>query len=156
LVGEPERATLIGYLEGRFGMTPEAFRDYLLFRRKKTWWMVRISPYISNAATLKVSMVGLKAFTKVARFIKPTTEMIQVFGRKASKACFNISKGDLDKLLAGENIIVETTLDDGYVILCHEENILGLGLLMKGKICSQLPHHYAEKIMKYDSVIHLT
>lgn len=94
-------------------MSPEVFRDYLLFRRKKTWWIVRVSPYISNAATFKVSMVGLKAFTKVARFIKPSTEMIQVFGSKASKACFNISKGELDKLLDGGNILWKRRLKMG-------------------------------------------
>jgi NOL1/NOP2/fmu family ribosome biogenesis protein len=153
LAEESERANLIGYLEERFGMGPEVFDDYLLFRRKKTWWMVRVSPFISNAATLKVSMVGLKAFTNVAKFVKPTTEMIQVFGSKASKACFNISKGELDKLLAGDTLIAETTLEDGYVILCYQENILGLGLLMKGSIYSQLPHLYAEKIPKNKGVV---
>lgn len=51
---------------------------------------------------------------------------------------------------------METPLEDGYVILCHEENILGLGLLMKDRIRSQLPNHYAKKIMKYKSVIQLS
>jgi NOL1/NOP2/fmu family ribosome biogenesis protein len=137
-------------------MTPAIFKNYVLFRRKKTWWMVRVSPYISNAATLKVSQVGLKAFAKVAKFIKPTTEMIQVFGSKASKACFNISDGDLDELLAGEKLTGVTTLEDGYVILRHEKDILGLGLLANGKICSQLPRHYAEKLMKYKSIVQPT
>jgi NOL1/NOP2/fmu family ribosome biogenesis protein len=134
-------------------MTPEAFRDYGFFRRKKTWWMVRFSPYISDAATLKVSMVGLKAFTRVARFIKPTTGMIQVFGNKALKACFNISKEDLDKLLSGESLIRETTIEDGYVILRHEKDILGLGLQVNGRIRSQLPRHYGQKLMRRGSII---
>ncbi len=136
-------------------MSPAIFKDYIMFRRKKTGWILRASAHISLVAPLKVSHVGLKAFTKVARFIKPATEMIQVFGSKASKACFKISKGELDKLLAGESFTAETTLEDGYVILCHEEDILGLGLLMKGKISSQLPRHYVEKLMKYKSIIQL-
>jgi NOL1/NOP2/fmu family ribosome biogenesis protein len=129
-------------------MTPAIFKDYSLFRRKKTWWMIRFSSHISKAATLKVSLVGLKAFTRVGKFIKPTTGMIRVFGNKASKACFNLSKEELDRLLAGENLMAETTLEDGYVILRHEEDILGMGLLMNGKICSQLPRHNAQKLMK--------
>jgi NOL1/NOP2/fmu family ribosome biogenesis protein len=128
-------------------MTPEVFGDYGFFRRKKTWWMVRLSPYISDAATLKVSAVGLKAFTRVGRFIKPTTEMIQVFGNKASKACFDIGKEDLDKLLSGEDLVREITNEDGYVILRHEKDILGLGLQVNGRICSQLPRHYGQKLM---------
>jgi NOL1/NOP2/fmu family ribosome biogenesis protein len=129
-------------------MTPAIFKDYSLFRRKKTWWMIRFSSHISKAATLKVSLVGLKAFTRVGKFIKPTTGMIRVFGNKASKACFNLSKEELDRLLAGENLMAETTLEDGYVILRHEEDILGMGLLVNGKICSQLPRHNAQKLMK--------
>jgi NOL1/NOP2/fmu family ribosome biogenesis protein len=136
-------------------MPPTVFKDYVLFRRKNTWWMIRFSPYISKAAKLKVSLAGLKAFAKVGKFIKPTTEMIQVFGNKASKARFNISKTELEKLLAGENIIRETKLEDGYVILRHEEDILGLGLLVKGRICSQLPGHYAQKIANDENVIRL-
>jgi 16S rRNA C967 or C1407 C5-methylase (RsmB/RsmF family) len=47
-------------------------------------------------------------------------------------------------------------IEDGHVILRHEEDILGLGLLMNDEICSQLPRHYAGKLTKYKSIIQLT
>jgi NOL1/NOP2/fmu family ribosome biogenesis protein len=129
-------------------MSRAVFDDFVFFKRKKTWWMVRNSAHLQEAALLKVSAVGLKAFTKVARFIKPTTEMIQVFGNRANRAVFAIHEKDLDKLFLGESLSVETTLEDGYVILSHEGDFLGLGLLVNGRIRSQLPRHYAEKLMK--------
>ena len=129
-------------MENRFGIPPELFKDYLWFRREKTWWMLRASPFLEKAGTLKISFVGLRAFTKIGQFIKPSTRMIQVFGKYATRARFEIGKEDLMRLMTGETLHIESEQEDGYVILSREGDILGLGLLLKKFVHSQLPRHY--------------
>jgi NOL1/NOP2/fmu family ribosome biogenesis protein len=66
--------------------------------------------------------------------------MIQIFGHTASRARFEIEATELSRLIAGEEIPVNTDLDTGYVILgLRGDIILGLGFLIHGKIRSQLP-----------------
>jgi len=51
-----------------------------------------------------------------------------------------INEEQLLKLLAGDSIPVDLDLDDGYVILeLGKRWILGLGLLINGKVRSQIP-----------------
>jgi NOL1/NOP2/fmu family ribosome biogenesis protein len=126
----------------RFGIPPEVFKNYVWFKRQNTWWMVRASPFLEKAGALKISFVGLRAFTKLGQFIKPSTRMIQVFGKNATKSRLQIGKEDLMRLLSGETLHIESEQDDGYVILSCEGDILGLGLLLKKFVRSQLPRHY--------------
>jgi len=82
----------------------------------------------------------MRAFHRVSSFVKPTTKMIQHFGQEATKARLGINEEQLLKLLAGDSIPVDLDLDDGYVILDLEKRwILGLGLLINGRVRSQLP-----------------
>ena len=142
MLDESEEKALLGYVENRFGIAPECFQDYLWFRREKTWWMLRASPYLEKAGTLKISFVGLRAFTKIGRFIKPSTRLIQVFGKYATRALLEIGKEDVMRLLTGETLPTKSEQADGYVILSCEGDILGLGLLLRKCVHSQLPRHY--------------
>ena len=66
--------------------------------------------------------------------------MIQHFGQEATNARLGINEEQLLKLLAGDSIPVDLDLDDGYVILdLGNCCILGLGLLINGRVRSQLP-----------------
>ncbi|MBN1850704.1 MAG: hypothetical protein JW932_19200 [Deltaproteobacteria bacterium] len=130
---------LFSYLEERFGIKEQLFYDYLLLKKKKTWFLVNDSRWIDSAAKLKILKVGIKAFEEVGAFIKPTTRFIQFFGNKATKSRFDISKTELKKLVNGETITADMDLSNGYVILLVENRVLGLGLLINGEIRSQLP-----------------
>ncbi len=92
-----------------------------------------------TASKLKVHKTGLKAFTSIGDFIKPTTRFIQSFGHMATKGRVDINKHELRILVAGEKVIADTNLENGYVILVHNGSVLGLGLLIDGIIRSQLP-----------------
>ncbi|MCG6537583.1 MAG: hypothetical protein L7F78_23430, partial [Syntrophales bacterium LBB04] len=83
-----------------------------------------------------------RAFTKIGGFIKPSTRMIQVFGRNATKSRLEVGKDDLRRLLAGEPLPIESGQENGYLILSHEGDILGLGLLLNNLVHSQLPRQY--------------
>ncbi|RLB79059.1 MAG: hypothetical protein DRH15_09505 [Deltaproteobacteria bacterium] len=124
----------------RFGIPMEAFEDYLLFERSKGWWLMRKSPHLVEAAKLKIECAGIRAFHKVGRYIKPTTRLIQYFGKLATKALIELTKDEFARLASGQDIEMKMDLDDGYVILCLEGRvILGLGLWYKGKLVPQIP-----------------
>jgi NOL1/NOP2/fmu family ribosome biogenesis protein len=139
LAGEDDRACLLAYMYERFGIPADTFNDYLLFTKKKTFWFVRKSPLLSDISHLKIKRIGIKAFQEVGRFIKPTTRIIQYIGHRATRAVFNVDEEQLRKLLKGEYLSCDNDLENGYVILSLKGQVLGLGLLIKGEVRSQLP-----------------
>ncbi len=145
---EAERHRLFGYLDDRFGIPERLFEDYLLFRRKKSWAIMRISSSMIPAAQLKVSKVGLKAFQEVGAFVKPTTRLIQVFGHSATKATLEIDEEQLQRFMDKEDLPMDLDLEKGYVILSlGKDMILGLGFYGHGKVKSQIPRKEIRKAM---------
>jgi NOL1/NOP2/fmu family ribosome biogenesis protein len=140
LAEEADRRRLFSYLEQRFGISQTHFADYLLFRKKQSWFLIRDTQFVPSVSQLKVAQAGLRAFQQVGDFVKPTTRFIQGFGQFATRARLYIDLTQLQALLRGEKIHVDMTLDNGYVILVIGDNgILGLGLYVNGRISSQLP-----------------
>jgi len=139
LAEKDERHELFSGLEDRFGIPERLFNDHLLFTRKKAWWLLRNSSFFTKAAHIKPSLVGLKAFQRVGRFIKPSTRMIQAFGHWASKAILDIDENQLYQLLRGMIIPFGGEIENGYVIISLHGRILGMGLCIDGMVRSQLP-----------------
>ncbi|HOP48418.1 MAG TPA: hypothetical protein PK874_12225 [Desulfobacteraceae bacterium] len=145
---EAERNRILTYLEHRFGISRELFDDYLLLSRKDSWYMMRKSCGEIQLSHLKPSKVGLKAFHKVGNFIKPTTRMIQIYGPAATRAKLEIDESQLSALLSGGDIPFETDIEKGYVILTLKGNrVMGLGLLINGRVRSQLPRKEVREAM---------
>ena len=148
LATDRERHYLFSYLEGRFGVPETVFDDYLLFKREKSWRLLKNANQLTFASQLKIAEMGLKAFQKVGAFVKPTTRMIQVFGHTATKARLEIDEKQLRRLLAGEELPIDLNLDKGYVILSIRINqILGLGFFINGKVRSQIPRKELRQAM---------
>jgi NOL1/NOP2/fmu family ribosome biogenesis protein len=140
LAEKDDRRHLFSYLERRFGISQTHFADYLLFRKKRSWFLIRDTRFIPAVSQLKVTQAGLRAFQRVGGFVKPTTRFIQSFGRFATRAKLHIDMAQLQALLRGEKIHVDITLDNGYVILAiGGDSILGIGLYIDGMVSSQLP-----------------
>ena len=55
------------------------------------------------------------------------------------KAVFEVNETELRQLLDGEHLPMDDELENGYVILSLKGQILGLGLIIKGLVRSQLP-----------------
>jgi len=125
-------------MERRFGISENVFDGYLLFKRKRSWRLLRNSPFLQSASQLKVEGVGLKAFQRVGKFVRPATRMIQMFGHLATRARVEMDEVQLQKLVGGEPLNVELEIEEGYVILFFEDRILGLGLLIDGRMHSQI------------------
>lgn len=138
LAGEAERHRLFSYLEERFGIPEEIFEPFLLFCRRKTWWLLHDPKRVPLPASLKVSQVGLKAFDQVGKHLKPTTRMIQVFGHHATRGIFELGHDAFERLVRGELVKTSHDLEDGFVILRLGEKVLGIGLLIRGTISSRI------------------
>ena len=110
-----------------------------MFKKKKSWWLLKDSHFMVLASRIKVSMAGMRAFQKIGDFVKPTTRMIQVFGRRATSAIFDMNEAELKVLAAGKPLPINMELENGYVILSLQGQILGLGLLIDGILRSQIP-----------------
>ncbi len=148
MASEDERRCLFGYLKERFGIPEDIFKEYLLFRRKKSWQLIKNVNQVTYASILKVSKVGVRAFQKVGAYVRPTTRIIQIFGHKATKAKFEIDEEQLAILLSGEKLSVDLGIDKGYVILTLKDNrILGLGFFVNGSVSSQLSHKELRQAM---------
>jgi NOL1/NOP2/fmu family ribosome biogenesis protein len=141
LAGEDDRHDLFSYMERRFGVSEKVFDGYLLFKRQRSWWLLINSPFLYSASRLKAAGVGLRAFQRIGKFVKPSTRMIHMFGSLATKARVEIDQVQLQKLVNGEPLHIELEIEDGYVILLFAGHILGLGLLIEGKILSQIPRN---------------
>ena len=135
---EAERRQLFSYLEERFGIHEQVFADYDLFSRRKSWWLLRKATSVNLPVRLKVRQVGLKAFDKVGKYLKPATRMVQLFGHHATKGVYPLSESELENLLRAEAVVVGSRLEDGFVILRFREQVLGVGLLMQGRITSRI------------------
>ena len=96
---------------------------------------------------LKVSQVGLKAFDRVGKYLKPATRMVQLFGHLATKGVFGLTDLELEKLLRAEPLEVVSSMQDGFVILRSREHVLGVGLLMQGKISSRIRQSEARQMV---------
>ena len=141
---------MLGYLEERFGIPQRIFDEYLFFRRKNSWQLIKRANYFREASTLKVSKVGLRAFQRVGAFVKPTTRMIQMFGHRATKAVMEIDEKQLAVLLSGERLTADLSMDKGYVILKLKNNrILGLGFFISGVVTSQISRKELKKEMLF-------
>jgi NOL1/NOP2/fmu family ribosome biogenesis protein len=138
LAKEDDRRLLFSYLEERFGIPENVFNDFDLFGRRKSWWLLRKTTNDNLPVRLKVSQVGLKAFDRVGKYLKPATGMIQLFGRHATKGAYRLTEDELEKLLRGDPLDVGSTMEDGFVILRLGEHVLGIGLLMQNKITSRI------------------
>lgn len=148
---------LFSYLYERFGIPEKLFREYLLFKQKTGWFLLHSSALLEDISRIKVSKVGLRSFRKVGQFVKPTTRFIQSFGRFATKRVCCLSRDNLFRLVAGEEIPVDQDYKKGYVILANDETyILGVGFYINGKIRSQLPGNQLRTTMITDSPVSLS
>ena len=137
---EEEKKQLVEYMEKRFGIPAYLFADYQFFCHRNSWHILKKSLYLSEGAKLKVSgYYGMKAFYKVGKYIKPTTRMIQLFGRSADRNIIFLTTEQACRLVNDCKVHIFEKIEDGYVIITIEERyIVGLGLVIGGVLTDQL------------------
>ncbi|RPI74330.1 MAG: hypothetical protein EHM45_19270 [Desulfobacteraceae bacterium] len=126
-------------MEERFGLPVKLFDDFLLVAKKDSWSLLKKSTWLEPAAGFKTVSIGLKSFRRIGEYIKPTTRFMQVFGVQAQKSRYDLNESELARIMANEPIEVEWPIEPGYVILAHQDHIIGLGFLKFNRIQPQLP-----------------
>jgi NOL1/NOP2/fmu family ribosome biogenesis protein len=134
-------------MEDRFGIHENAFADFDLFSRRKSWWLLRKSASVNLPVRLKVSQVGLKAFDRVGKYLKPATYMVQLFGHYATKGVYELTDQELEQVLKAEPLEVESNMEEGFVILRFREQALGVGLFMQGTITSRIRQSESKRMV---------
>jgi len=72
--------------------------------------------------------------------------MVQLFGHHATKAVYQLTDSELNRLLKAEPLEVISSQEEGFVILRFREHILGVGLLLQGTITSRIRQSEAERM----------
>ena len=78
---------------------------------------------------------------RVKTHFKPTSAVLQLLGRYATKNIISLKPIELKKLVEKKGIEAEFPVSPGYVILLTEGVIVGCGLYVPGRLLSQFPHY---------------
>jgi len=141
---EEERKEILGYLEERFGIPQNVFKNYEILRGVSNFWLFPKTDYLDKLRGLDVQTVGLLFLRKVSKYLKPTSVFLQRFGHLATKNIVILSQEEISILKEKNKIEIELDLEPGYVILKDKHWILGCGLYLPGRLFSYL----GEKITK--------
>ena len=125
-----DRKELLGFLEERFGLNVELFKDLEFFERSKG----RVFAINKEAAEVINSVKPVTAgllFCRAHGSIKPTSNIIQIFGSKATKNVLSLDNKQAKEFIQGFDLQIENTwsCQNGYVIVNYNSYPLGVGLL---------------------------
>jgi NOL1/NOP2/fmu family ribosome biogenesis protein len=134
------------YFFERFGIPPEVFRGYSFFESRKSIWMCSATMNPAILGIKRIEYPGIKIIRKLNRHIfKPTTYALQLVADKATKNIIVLDRDETLHLLKHGRIEMEAnTVQEGYVIIRYNEDILGCGLYRGGVLKSQFPKGRAE------------
>jgi len=138
---EPQRSTILGYFDKRFGIPLITFASFCLLLRHKTYCLLSVTSHIERLAGLQVHSVGLPVLRSIRHHLKPTTAALQYFGVEARRHVLDLSETQVITLLHEREQPLDLDMQPGYVILRHAGHILGCGLYTPGRLRSQLPQH---------------
>jgi len=127
---------LLEYFENRFGLGGTIFSGMNFYAAgKKRIFLSSARPVQENPVIvgLAVARIGKKGS------IKPTTAMIQLFGKYASKNILEISREQAIDYVNGKDLENVAGASDGYVIVRYKNYDLGCGLLRNNYLKNMLP-----------------
>jgi NOL1/NOP2/fmu family ribosome biogenesis protein len=135
------KADYVKYMAERFGIHKEVFRNYTF--RESGEKVYIMSPDIADkdVSGLRIRGTGIVfgRFFKKEDKIKPTTNMLQIFGKFATKNIVELTEEEKSQYLRGFDIEREMDAENGYVIVKHEQDVLGCGLYVSGSLKNQIP-----------------
>ena len=137
-----EREEMLSSLRNRFGFRPDTFDDYDFFinTKNKIFILNKTTSSIINSYPKKLMNAGL-LFARRDAVIKPTSNMIQIFGKSARRNTINLSRPRTRMYVEGFDIDFreEIPAEEGYVILRYGRYNLGCGLLRDYALKNVLP-----------------
>ena len=129
-----EKKRMMKYLEERFNIKKELFKDYALYINQNK--RVFIGP---KSIVREPVATGLQ-IARIENTIKPSTNFFHMFGDKIKKNVIDIKRSQVKDFVAGEDIpLNKTDTEEGYVLVKYEKKSLGCGLLKNNLLRSMIP-----------------
>ena len=129
-------------LKERFGFNPNQFRDYDFFinNKNKIFILNRIASRLIEFYPRRLMNAGI-LFARKDAVIKPSSNMLQIFGKYARKNTVKLSRSRNRIYIEGFDIDFseEIVAVNGYVILWYGKNSLGCGLLKDFELKNMMP-----------------
>lgn len=137
---EPEiREQVLDYLELRFGLAKTNFDEYGFYAGPKG--RVIVGPKLIDDR-IEPATAGL-LIARVHKSVKPTTNLLQIFGSLVKRNIITLSRAQTLKYLQGLDIRpgAEDAIDatNGYVLLKYDQYSLGCGLYQDDQVKNMLP-----------------
>ncbi len=130
---------ILGYLEERFGLHPDLFKDYRMYLASKG--RIYLGPR-SAPDMPKIATIGL-LIARVNGSVKPSTNLLQVMGRHVTKNDVELTKEQALIFAKGQDVKLSPAqlipLRDGYILMRYQTFPMGCGLLQLGNVKNQLP-----------------
>ncbi len=120
-----------------YGLKKDDFRDYVIYRFGKDFWMTTKESYDFNK--LRVNRKGIRIARQFSRGIKPTTTFVQLFGEKIKKNVVFIKKEDLKEFINGGTVPAQGNPEYRFVVVKCNGFTIGVGLYKEGEVKSQIP-----------------
>jgi len=143
--GNPTALTqsrVLDYLEERFGLDKSLFKDYSFYLGVKERLYLGPRSDQADMNGMRVATIGLMV-ARADENIKPTTNLLQVFGKKITKSVIPLTCPKAIRFVSGEDLILERSeigpVIDGYVLLKYLNSPLGCGHLKDGSVKNMLP-----------------
>jgi len=133
------KAMVLGYLEERFGLSPDEFKGFGLYMASKG--RVYLGPERAIGSP-RIVCVGV-TIARLSGAVKPSTNLIQLFGRQMSRNMVALENKEALSYAKGEDLLLPAErlghVTPGYVALTYLGIPLGCGLLKDGSIRNMLP-----------------
>ncbi len=147
MIERAEREKIIGFLRDRFGIEEEHLGGYHFYEGRRSVWLSSMETDPEFFGMKKVEFPGIRALRKVNGRYKPTSFFLQILGAHATRNLIDLGREELGELLEEGRLSREfPDIEDGYVIIRYEGDILGCGLYRGGMLKPQFPRGRTEAL----------
>ena len=126
------------YLEERFGIPQETFKDYGFYVQSDIWIT---SKEIEDFELKVFKRKGIRFLRVSRKGFKWTTAAMQLFGHLATKNVVILMDEEKEKFIRGQDLKIEKIedIENGQVIVKWRNDILGSAIYRDGHLKNQIP-----------------
>ena len=134
-----EKEQIFSYLEERFGLERKLFEDLKFFELSKGRIFSVSKGASAHLNDVRPVTAGL-LFARMHGSVKPSSNIIQLFGHKATKNFLILENEQAKSFIQGFDLDVTDSQNcsDGYIIVKYNNYALGVGLLKDNKVKNML------------------
>ncbi len=127
----------IDYLRKHFGIDPEPFKDFAIFKKNEQYFIS--NPEVYSFWEFKSLRKGLELGRFYEKQLKSDNDFIQIFGNRPSKNFFRLNDWQVRKFMNGDIIKVrDSRIEKGFVMLLYKDLPIGIGKFNGQEIRSTL------------------